>query len=343
MASSNTQANPRSSHSSATRRQAIPWPSGQPFRILALDGGGIKGIFSASILATLEAQLPQGGHLNRYFDLIAGTSTGGILAMGLGAEIPTRNLLELYLTKGAKLFPPGNATTRLIRSIRRYFQVSFDATVLEGLLQETFAELKIRDSKSRLCIPASEGRHGEIFVVKTPHHPDYHLDGDMPMVKVGLATGAAPTFLKAVDEWGYRFVDGGIWANCPILVAVVEAMTAFDVTREQIQVLSIGCGGEPFVVTNSMATGGILRWRKVIDAAMNLQTQSALSQARLLLGPDNVIRLEPRVTPAIDLDDWARSSRELPGEAESVLAGALVKVRTRFLQSPAHPATFFSR
>jgi uncharacterized protein len=342
MAANSTGTVARSSHSSLIRRKQLPWPADKPFRILSLDGGGIKGIFSASILSALEDQLSKGDHLNRYFDLIAGTSTGGILAMGLGAEIAARELLDVYLAKGAMLFPPGNAVTRFIRRIVRLFHVGFDITVLKGLLQETFAALRICDSKSRLCIPASEGRHGEIFVVKTPHHPDYYLDGDKSMVEVGLATGAAPTFLKAVDEWGYRFIDGGIWANNPIMIAVVEAMTVFDVAREQIQVLSIGCGSEPFVVTNSMATGGMLRWRKIIDAAINLQTQSALSQARLLLGPGSVIRLEPGVTPAIDLDDWARASRELPGEAHQVLAEQSDRINQQFLYAQVSPPAYFT-
>jgi patatin-like phospholipase/acyl hydrolase len=333
------QSKARSSYSSDKRREPIPWPADQPFRILSLDGGGIKGIFPAAILSELEGTLPPGHLLHEYFDLVAGTSTGGILAMGLGCSIQARLLLDLYLKKGARLFPPHGFLAKMLG----YFQVKYDAKVLEALLSETFSDKTINDSVSRLCIPMSEGLHGEIFVVKTPHHPDYHLDGNKSLVKVGLATGAAPTFLKALDEWGYRFFDGGIWANNPIMVAVVEAMTVFNVPRQQIHVLSIGCGAEPFVVTNRMVSGGLLRWRRVIDAAINLQTQSALGQAQLLLGPKNVIRLEPKITPPIDLDDWTRSSNELPAEAHKVFLNTSDIVRRRFTHEPAQSPIFFRR
>ena len=86
------------------RRQPVTWRNNLPFRILSLDGGGIKGIFPAAVLAFLEQEHLQGGSIGDYFDLIAGTSTGGILALGLGAGLSATEMLEMYLEEGHRVF-----------------------------------------------------------------------------------------------------------------------------------------------------------------------------------------------------------------------------------------------
>ena len=128
------------------------------------------------------------------------------------------------------------------------------------------------------------------------------------MVEVGLATSAAPTVYRPLESGGYRLIDGGVWANNPTMLAVVEAMTAYDVPREQIKVLSIGCGDEPYHVTRRMTWGGLWHWRKIIGAAMRAQSFAATNQARLLLGPANVVRIDPTlVGHPIELDDYRRA------------------------------------
>ena len=89
-----------------TRRQPLPWPDDANFRILSIDGGGIKGIFPAAVLAYLEENCLDGQPIGDYFDLIAGTSTGGIIALGLGAGLAARSLLDLYANEGHRVFPP---------------------------------------------------------------------------------------------------------------------------------------------------------------------------------------------------------------------------------------------
>ena len=128
------------------------------------------------------------------------------------------------------------------------------------------------------------------------------------MVDVALATSAAPTVYRPTEAGGYRLIDGGIWANNPIMLAVVEAMISYDVPRERIKVLSVGCGYSPFYVTRSMGAGGFWHWRKAIAAAMHAQALSATSQVKLLLGPENVIRIDPSISgPEIELDDYRRA------------------------------------
>ena len=108
-------------------------------------------------------------------------------------------------------------------------------------------------------------------------------------------------------------MDGGVWANNPVMLAVIEAMICFDLDHDQIDVLTLGCGDDPYVVSPcSRILGGKLAWYDVIFAAMRLQSLAATNQARLLLGPPAVRRIDPPANPKpIMLDDFRRSRDEL--------------------------------
>jgi hypothetical protein len=112
-----------------------------------------------------------------------------------------------------------------------------------------------------------------------------------------------------------------IWANNPVMLAVIEALTCFTLERDQIDVLSLGCGEDPYVVSETqMATGGKFAWRDLIFAAMRLQSQAATNQAHLLLGPPAVRRIDPPAHPnPILLDDFRRSLEELVPAARSAV------------------------
>jgi hypothetical protein len=195
------------------------------------------------------------------------------------------------------------------------------------------------ESLLRLCIPAFEGRHSEVFVFKTPHHPDYRTDRFERMVTVGLATSAAPTYFRPLEHRGYTLVDGGVWANNPVMLAVIEALTCFDIGRDQIDVLSIGCGNDRYVVSEAEITkGGLWHWRTILGAAMRLQSLAAVNQARLLLGPQQVVRIEPPIfRPSIRMDDWPRSVEELVPAADQALLGIGDGVASMFLRNEATP------
>ena len=92
----------------------------------------------------------------------------------------------------------------------------YDGEALERVLREYLGETLLGESKVRLCIPSFEGEHSEVFVFKTPHHRDFKMDWRESMVKVAISTSAAPTYFRPLDDGGYRFVDGGVWANNPV-------------------------------------------------------------------------------------------------------------------------------
>lgn len=333
---------PRSTGAIEQRRIPQAWPKDRRFRILSVDGGGIKGLFPATVLAELESRYLGGRSVASYFDLVAGTSTGGILALGLGAGLTATSLADLYAQRGADVFPkptesPVGRMRGWWRAKRSFFHYHYERTALEGLLLDALGARLLGDSVIRLCIPAFEGKHSEVFVFKTPHHPDYKIDRFEPMVKVALATSAAPTYFRPLEHRGYTLVDGGVWANNPVMLAVIEALVCFDLERDQIDVLSLGCGEDPYVVSDDqMDAGGKLAWSDVILAAMRLQSLAATNQARLLLGPQAVRRIDPPpVSKPILLDDFRRSIDELVPAARSVVDIQGDQLAASFLAAPA--------
>jgi patatin-like phospholipase/acyl hydrolase len=335
---------PRSAGTLATRRIPLPWPKDRHFRILSIDGGGIRGIFPAAVLAGLEAQYLGGASIAGYFDLIAGTSTGGIIALGLSAGLPAARLLKLYVERGSEIFPPsgpglvGRAKRRM-KAWRRLGRYSYERDALDRILRELLGERKLGAAQSRLCIPSFEGEYGEVYIFKTPHHPDFHKDLHETMVKVALATSAAPTYFRPLKDAGYTFVDGGVWANNPVMIALVEALCSFNIVREQVRILSIGCGDDPYSVTGAKITsGGMWHWRDIMNGAMRLQSQNALGQAGLVVGRPQLVRLDvPKEIPAIELDDWRNAVDCLPAAAAAAAGTFGESIAAMFLNRPGEP------
>lgn len=251
-------------------------------------------------------------------------------------------MAELYLTRGPEVFPqpsdtPWGRTRAWLTGARNYVLYNYERGPLESLLAAALGGKLFGDSTVRLCIPAFEGKHSEVFVFKTPHHRDYKFDRLEPMVKVALATAAAPTFFRPLEHNDYTLVDGGVWANNPVMLAVIEAMICFDLQWDQIDVLTIGCGDDPYVVSRLQSMlGGKLTWYDLIFAAMRLQSLAATNQARLLLGPPAVRRIDPPANPKpIKLDDYRRARDELIPAAQKVVDERGAQIAAALLASPA--------
>jgi patatin-like phospholipase/acyl hydrolase len=326
----------RSDGSIQTRRVPQPWPNDRPFRILSIDGGGICGILPAAVLAELEQRYLACQSIGAYFDMIAGTSTGGIIALALAHGKTAKEIRDIYIERGGIIFPPTGKLGRLMRLIRQGHRTVYERAPLEGELLRIFGDATFGQARTRLCIPAFEGRHGEPWIFKTPHHPDYKKDRHERMVRVAMSTAAAPTFFEALPNNGYLMVDGGIWANNPVMNALVDVLACYEIDRSQIEILSLGCGETMFKVDDRTARGGLLHWWNVIGAAMRAQSLNALGQAYLLLGKDCVMRVDAPETPhSIALDDYHRARKELPAMARSLVEGAGREINRTFLGVPA--------
>jgi len=326
-----------------TRRERLPWAADKPFRILSLDGGGIRGIYATTILARVEHEITNGRPIADFFDTIAGTSTGGIIALGLGLGKSADEIQQLYVQKGSQIFPAFWSRHAWLKCFRQLFRVLHDHRTLERLLYETFQDARVGDSSARLVIPAFLGPMAQIAVLKTDHHHDFGRDYPMAAWEAARATSAAPAFLAGYRIDDYVFLDGGVWANNPIMAAVVDTLSAYDVSRDQIQVLSIGTGNAPYEIGKFAVRGGLFQWREIIKGAMFLTTDNAQAQAELLLGPEKILRLEPKGdAAAIGLDDWRAAVDKLVPLAEADFATNRAAIATYFEETVAPRHRFYT-
>jgi patatin-like phospholipase/acyl hydrolase len=330
-------------NSRRTRRERLPWPADTPFRILSLDGGGIRGIYAATLLARVEAKITNGEPICDYFDAIAGTSTGGIIAIALGLKKTADAIQKLYVEKGNKVFPEFWSRHPKLKFMRQFFRVLHDHHVLEELLYDTFQDATLGHSAARLVIPAFLGPETQIAVLKTDHHPDFENDHLMAAWEAARATSAAPSFLPGHAGDGYVFLDGAVWANNPIMAVVIDALSAYDISREQIEIFSIGTGNAPYEISRFAVRGGFFQWLEIIKGAMFLTTDNAQAQATLLLGPEKILRLEPSGEAAsIDLDDWPAAVDQLVPLAEADFASHRARIETFFAGKVAPRHRFYT-
>ncbi len=99
---------------------ALDAPESQVFKVLSIDGGGIKGLYSSRILEHFEDKFEC--HIAEYFDLICGTSTGGLIALGLSLHIPVQQISDLYCKQGKEIFPQRNSWLSSLKQL--FFRVS---------------------------------------------------------------------------------------------------------------------------------------------------------------------------------------------------------------------------
>lgn len=330
---------PRSAGTLFRRRVRQDWPADRDFRILSIDGGGIRGILPLAVLAELESAHLQGRSIAECFDFITGTSTGGIIALGLARGLTASHILDIYVERGDEIFPDYGPVSQWMMGKLQIFRNRCDTKALHTLIDDIVGTAELWESGKRLCIPAAETRHFEPFLFKTPHHEDYCLDWCKSMALVAKTTSAAPAHFRPVQSGGYEFIDGGVWANNPIMTGVADALACFDIRREQIKVLSLGCGQTHYEMGWARRTfGGMLTWTSLMFETMQIQSANVVGQARLIAGGDRILRIESAPTRRpIELWDWARAKSELPAEgARLVELFGDVAVR-EFLYGPAAP------
>lgn len=314
---------------------------GISFRILALDGGGLKGAFTASAIATWEKQT--GLRVVDHFDLIAGTSTGGILALGLGMGLTGQQMLDFYLKRGPVIFPVTRTVGRLRHTLRHLFKPKYSQEILLQELENAYyqgrAPVALKDSRCRLVIPTYHAVAGASHQFRTPHHADLTADSDTEAAHAALATAAAPTYFTAarianmVAESSY--FDGGVWANSPAMTAIVEAVCYLRIPVERLDVLSVGTTEEPFTVRKQLKSGiaGWLSKAKLLSLLMNVQQESSLRLAKHLVGEPRFLRVNITTAPGSYTLDGPRQIGELAdlGQHEALKSAILGQVKSRFL------------
>ncbi len=315
------------------------------YQILSLDGGGIRGVLSAVLIARIVKEAPE---FLRAVDLIAGTSTGAVLAMGLAAGLAPDQLVALYREHGRDVF----ADTALdnVRDVGNLIGAQYSAANFKRLLIQRFGDKRLRDLPVRVLVATfdldNDAYDPTAFRTWKPkffhNFPGPDSDGAERVVDVALRTTAAPTYFPVYQ--GY--VDGGVVANNPALCAIAQALSTAElrarnegasgatrpVRLDDIALLSIGTGRAPMYLTEQSADWGLSQWaRPVIDIMINGGVDVVDYQAAHLLGP-RYFRLNPMLESNIPLDA-VDAIPQLVAAAERIdLAPALTWLRRAYLR-----------
>jgi predicted acylesterase/phospholipase RssA len=269
------------------------------FHILALTGGGFRGLYTARVLERLEDKA--GRPIGQYFDLIAGTSIGGILALAVAFEVPMSQVVSVFRDNGEKIFPK--------RSIwAGVFGSRYDSKPLNDVISALFpVGATLSEALHALVIPTLNLTKGKQQVLKTRHNPEWNRDQSYRVQEIALATSAAPIYFPIAEIDNQLFSDGGLFANAPDLVALHEANTFFDQKDGEIKMLSVGTLSSSYSVPASINRKlGVMSWLKppsfpLIQTILAAQQQFSIQLVQHRLGP-NYLRIDSTPSEAVMAD-----------------------------------------
>jgi hypothetical protein len=214
----------------------------ESFRILSLAGGGYLGLFTAVVLAGLEARA--GEPLGRRFDLIAGTSVGGILAVAMAYEVPMQTIVDLFVDKGSQVFSaralPTGPLGRLLDLSRSVTGPKYNGEALRRALIAALGTRTLAEARHDIVVPAVNVTRSLTKVFKTPHVAASQGDERVRAVDVAMATSAAPAYFPAVRIGDSLYADGGMFAVAPDLVALHEVEHFMKLSASRVRMLSLG-------------------------------------------------------------------------------------------------------
>jgi hypothetical protein len=274
--------------------------------ILAIDGGGIRGIIPALVLAEIEARA--GRPVAEMFDLIAGTSTGGILALGFGLPdshkqpMTAQDLSRLYETRGSEIFP--SSFWRKFSTLGFITDEKYPHDGLEKVMREYFQDARYCDANTRLLVTSYDLLERQPVFFKSWQA----RWGDVLMRDIARATSAAPTYFEplgmTVQGQAMALIDGGVFVNNPAMSAYVEAKRLFPEER-RFRILSLGTGEftNPIKLKDAKEWGKAAWIQPLLDCMFDGVSDSVDYQLRQLL-PKDYIRLQlPLAKGTQSMDD----------------------------------------
>jgi uncharacterized protein len=322
----------------------------RPFQILALSGGGFRGLYTAKVIADVERDI--GAPIASRFDLITGTSIGGILALALALEIPAQDIVDLFIDHGEEIFDKRWSLLGLVRA-------PYSPMPLMRLLSgsQLFGDRALGACRHPVVIPSLNYSTGEPVMFKTPHHADLKRDHEHRIVDVAMATSAAPAYFPRHCFNNGQYVDGGLYANAPGLLGLHEAHRFFNQDAENVRLMAVGTMSSRFTVDpRQNRDGGVRDWGDWSPVKMSLRlfglsisAQEAMSDFMLShrLG-DRYLHVDDEPSDeralAIGLDIADRSAREvLLGTAtqRSKVCSSKPEFQTFLEHSPSKPVFFY--
>ncbi|UII54227.1 patatin-like phospholipase family protein [Cytobacillus spongiae] len=274
-------------------------------KMLCIDGGGIRGVLPIAILQAMEEDLQE--PVGRLFDLIAGTSTGSIIAASASLDKDMKGLLKNYKLYGEKIFIR-QAKVGLFKSV-------YNDRYLRRLLKKAFGDLSLMNMEKPLIIPAVDLTHGNPFIHRSNYGSFKDQDLSIRLWDAVLSSCSAPIYFPPNNiENQYLSIDGGLWANNPSLVCISEAVHYFNESLKDIQILSLGTGKQKIDFDmKSDKQWGLKQWMpfqlpslkvtpKLLDLALNLSSESVTYHCELLL-QENYLRINEELGEEIPFDD----------------------------------------
>jgi len=282
-------------------------PTAHSIKVLSIDGGGIRGIVPAVILEKLRACV--GRELWQSFDLIAGTSTGGIIALGIGTgssngqPYSPSELLSFYIDNGPAIFKK-NALTWL----RQICAPKYSPAALESALAKNFGDAQFSSALTPLLI-SSYDLKGQIPFFFKSHRIARNPSFDWPVTDIARATSAAPTFFPPLHlERGsedYVLVDGGVYVNNPSMAAYAEARALYP-DAERVVVVSVGTGDrQDHIQYTAAKKWGLLGWAtKIVPIFMDSVSEAVDYELKTVPGCTYYRLQVPNLTSsAAQMDD----------------------------------------
>ena len=198
---------------------------------------------------------------------------------------------------------------------------------------------KLGESKKRLVIPAYNLSEDDVYLFKTPHHERLRRDWRVPAWKVALATSAAPTYFPLSCHIDHiRHVDGGVWANNPTMVGIIEAVDMLGIDLKDISVLNLGTSDALVYRPRRLNWAGKLMWANpAVNLIMRAQSLGVYKQSIHLIGESNVIRIDPKVPDGLFDLDKVKRTKELMAKASHESRILAPSLERQFLEHTAPP------
>lgn len=266
-------------------------------QFLSLSGGGFRGMYTALVLEALEKQAKR--PLGEVFDVIAGTSVGAWIAAALALQIPATDIQAVIASHGPVIFNGSPRKWRFPRShnpLRFLYRPRYAKEPLRKAIGTLFGEYQFAPLSSisaPLVISAVDIASSTPVILLSGGLAGKHAT-DLPLCDALLATSAAPTYFPVHRVGRHSFVDGGLIANAPELVAVTETIRHLGAALEEVRVLSIGTAASRHTISLNTKAPGLVTWflnHGLVQLTLSAQEQLAVEQCAVLLR-DRYLRLD---------------------------------------------------
>ena len=280
------------------------------YKILSIDGGGIRGIIPARVLERLETHVPG---IVQEFDLYAGSSTGAVLAAGFASGFDPRFMRQMYQGFGEQVF--ADSIWDDLRDLKYILGADYSIDNLKVLLERVIGETTLGDLEKKVLIATfdlkDESRDPPRWKPKFFHnYPDSRGDSQERLVDVVIRSAAAPIYFPIYQ--GY--IDGGVSAINPSMCALAQA---FNEGFLDLRLLSLGTGNNPRWLDEQNGDWGVYQWGlNLVNLVMDGGSEVADYQCRQIL-KDQYFRLQPQLLKPIGMDEW-RSTGELIEIADAI-------------------------